>query len=117
MKVSPWLFHPGAKGCPPIRIFSTTDGEYTKYTSFETRTRRMMDDYEELEDIQFTQAEHKCAHMRLLVKNNVNNNSNTKNREGDPKNMKHIQKTLKGGRNLYTHWKIFQSVRILDSKH
>ena len=76
-----------------------------------------MDDYEELEDIQFTQAEHKCAHMRLLVKNNVNNNSNTKNREGDPKNMKHIQKTLKGGRNLYTHWKIFQSVRILDSKH
>ena len=34
----------------------------------------MMDVYEELEDIQFTQAERKCAHMMILVENNVNSN-------------------------------------------
>ena len=40
-----------------------------------------MDVYEELEDIQFNQAEGKCSHMRILVKNNVSNNRNIKNRE------------------------------------
>ena len=53
----------------------------SKYTSFETPTRRMMDVYEELKDIQYTQAKWKCAHMMILVNNNVNNNSNIKNRE------------------------------------
>ena len=61
-----------------------------------------MDVYEELEDIQFTQVERKCAHMMMiLVKNNINNNSNIMTRE-IKKNMMHI---VKGGRNLYTHWK------------
>ena len=82
LKLSPCLFHTGAKGRPSIRIFSTADRVYTKYTSFETRTRRLMDVYEELEDIQFTQVERKCAHMMMiLVKNNINNNSNIMTRE------------------------------------
>ena len=41
----------------------------------------MMDVYEELKDIQYTQAIWKCAHMMILVINNVNNNSNIKNWE------------------------------------
>ena len=41
----------------------------------------MMDVYEELKDIQYTQAKWKCAHMMILVNNNVNNNSNIKNRK------------------------------------
>ena len=55
-----------------------------------------MDVYEELEDIQFTQVERKCAHMMMiLVKNNINNNSNIMTREIKKINMMHIQKTRK----------------------
>ena len=36
--------------------------------------------YEELEDIQFTQAERKCTHM-IISEKNINNNSKFKNRK------------------------------------
>ena len=35
--------------------------------------------YEEVKDITFKEVERRCSHIMILVKNNVNNNSNIEN--------------------------------------
>ena len=46
--------------------------------------------YEEVEDITFKDVKHKCAHMIIIRKQQLQHQG-----QGDPKNMMDIQKTFK----------------------
>ena len=66
--------------------------------------------YEELEDIQFTQAERKCTHMIILVKKHKQQQQIQE--QEDPKNMMHIQNTLISMTGSTSKLLLYEDVRV-----
>ena len=97
------------------REFSTADGAYTKYTSFETWTWRMMDVYEELRGYsdqpgrrQMRPHEDSSEKQRKQQQKHQEQGGQKK-----PKTWCTSRRLVKGGRNLYTHWKNRKSSNLL----